>query len=200
MQNLLETGSAVDGTGFIQAGIDGEQRRQIDDGIVAEFLPDIGAHDYRAEPIIVCQELNGLHAEQAKKGVDGAIQREHIADNRGQHNPRKEVGQIDDGLERSLEKASAQLIEEDGEENGDHGIEYQFCKSDNQGVPEHLHAVGKTENDLKVFPSHPLRAKQALGGNIILERHQGTYQRDKNKDQQHDHAGEHHQVERKTLF
>ena len=163
VQDALEAPRAVDGGGFIQAGVDGRHGGNIDDGAPADFLPNVDNAHQPPEIFSFAQPEHGLpdqaHAEQQlvhRAVADKDILRHADHDDHGQ-----EMGQVSHGLHGALELGIAHFIQQHCQQDGRDRAEHQIDDAHRQGVADRLEKVRAAEQPLEVGPADIRR--DALG-------------------------------------
>ena len=172
MQDPLEAAGAVNGSGFIQAGIDGGHGGNVDDGVPSHFLPDIDHADQPPEVLSFAQEEDRLlrHSEGQDHLVDGAVAGKDVLRHANHDDHAQEMGQIGHGLDGPLEGPDADLVQQNRQQDGGNSAEDQVDDAHGQGVPDAVQEVLPSEKPFKVIPPDPGAVEQAQLGLIILKR------------------------------
>ena len=105
---------------LIQAGIDGGNGGQVDNGIPAGFLPNIGKCNDWPKITRIGEEVDGRiqNAQVRQQLIDDTGGRQRIVQNTGDNDPGKEVGQIGNRLNKLFAEHVAYFVQQDGEDNG----------------------------------------------------------------------------------
>ena len=147
---------------------------------------------------LLCQEGNALvdGAHVSEQDIDQAgLGLEQVQGHTGDDNPGQEVGQVQDGLGDLLVALEAQLVEQQGQDDGHREAHQQIQEVEGQGVLQRADEVLVAEDLLEGLEADPLAPSIALGGLVI---HKGDSQariggvlEDDNKHNRH----QQHQVE-----
>ncbi len=98
--------------GFVQHRIDIAQSSQVDNRPKAKRFPDLGKHHRPGEDLVIPQEEDRPQADPFQTLVDDALGgRKDIHQDARHDNPGKEVRQVDDRLDRTLEGAVEDVVE-----------------------------------------------------------------------------------------
>ena len=195
MEHLLPVARAVDGRGLVQIHVYAGDRRQIDDGAVAEFLPDVGKDQREGEPFVVAQKDNAFAAQRHDQLVDQAAAAQQLHKDTRQQHPRNEVGQVDHGLHRALEAAGAQLIEQQRKGHRHHHAQHDLPHGQGQGIAQSAAEAGHAKQGPEVLKSYPFGAEHALCGQIFLEGDHNASHRDIVIDKQKQDGQKQHQIQ-----
>ena len=193
MQRLFPPPGAINGCCLVETGRDPGQGRQIDDGVIPEFLPDVGADQQPLETVRIPHRQELLHAQAGADQIINTLGAEHAGNDVGQDNPGDEVRQIDDGLHRLLELHLLDFVQHQREGHGDHDIQNYLGHGDNQCIGQRPLRVPQLPQVLKPLETDPWRIKPAFGRNVILESHDDAHHGHDGEKSQPDVSGQTHQ-------
>lgn len=113
--------------------------------------------------------------------------------------PGQEVRQVNDGLVEALEGAVPHLVQHEGEQDGQREHEDEPEDVDGERVAEHDVEVAVGEQVGKMLEAHPLAAREARIGIVVLEREQQTPQRGELEQNKKQYARQREHIHRPML-
>ena len=121
---------AVHGRRLVQLRTDAGQRRDIDDGVVADPLPHARPYVQMREEVGLTHELNGRRSQIPQHIVDHSVQRQDLGQYAADDDRGKEMRDVSDRLYRFLQDPVGHLVDQDGqddrrEESGEHRVKAQ---------------------------------------------------------------------------
>ena len=138
MPDLLQFSCSVDDCGIIQVLVDFGQFGEIDDGSPSDLVPHRGGDKDETEPIAVDKEKNAFPAEAGNDLVYQTVTTEQDEEYTINDNPRKEMRDVDDGLDCALEPSVGNLVDQYGKEHRHRRNEHKLQQVDDQGVLDDL--------------------------------------------------------------
>ena len=148
---------AVDDGRLVQLGLDLGQRGQEDDGAPTHLLPDALQDDQGFEEVRVGHDVEGVDALIAQHLVDEAGPAKDLLPQGDDDDPRQEVGQVDDALQRALEARVHDAVEHQRQEQRRGEREEQLQQLDLHRVDE-----GELEVGIGEQPTEVLEADEGL--------------------------------------
>ena len=155
--------------GFIQGSVHAGKGGKVNDGIPAQFLPDVHRNVQGLEILLVGQQVGGRETdfrEQEGQNAVGTAENDHET---ADHHGRNEVRHIGDGLHDLLERAGPHFVEKQGKKNGQRETEDQESDIDGQRVSEQTPEERAVQKGTEVLQSHPFAVGDAADRVIVLE-------------------------------
>src|SRR5699024_6088447 len=122
---------------LVEGHVDASEGRDVDDGVPAHVLPDVGEDIERAEVALGLHEGQGLQVEGLQQDVDDAValvaeELEHADhDDDGE-----EVRNVGDVLQRLTEADVVDLVEDEGQQDRRGETDGQAAQVEGQRVPD----------------------------------------------------------------
>ena len=185
---------AVDGCRFVELRAYAGQCRDIDYGAVAHALPDARPHVHVREQIGDAHEVDGLAAASLNHGIDKARAGGEEQIHHGhQYDGGNEVGHVCNGLGELLKAEVLNVVQDDGQADGEGEAGNQTVDGNHQSVLDYLDTPGGGEELEEPFKAYPVAAPDAFAGPVVLksdlqaieravhEQYDKDYRRDKEK-------------------
>ena len=135
MPDSPELAGPVDGSSFIEVGINCRHGRQIDNGRPADIFPNIGNDQDGTKKLRVRKEDYLLKSQRLQDHIDNTgIQCEETVENGTDNNPGKEVGKIGDSLTEAFKPQKPAFVDQNCQYNGQRPSENQPVKVDQDGI------------------------------------------------------------------
>ena len=160
---LLPLGGAVENRGFVEASVDAGDARQIHDHVVAHGFP--GGHEHQNEgPVLGSGIPHHLFAAQAH---DDAVRQalvgiEERIDKVADHDPRHEVGQEHHGLVALGGEPGIQLVDDNGQRDGNHQVDDDEHQIVQNGVAQQQTKGVACQEEFEVVKAGPVAVEQAV--------------------------------------
>ena len=149
---------------------DAGEGRYVDDGTVAHTLPNTRPHVQMPEEFRLTHKVLGLAAQGLDDGVDKAAgRREEQGHHSHQNNGGDEVGHVGDGLGELLKAQVLDVVENQGQDNGEREADHQAVNRDNQRVGKQHAEVGAVEKLFEPFEPHPFAPPNAKARPVVLK-------------------------------
>lgn len=146
MPDALKNVRAVDGGGLMQLGAHAGQRRNVDNGAVAHALPDARPNVHVGEQVRNAHEVDRLATARLDDGVDKAgAGREEQVHHSYQNDGGDEVGHVCNGLGELLKAKVLDVVQNDGQADGEGETGNQTVDGDHQSVLDYLDTPGSRE-------------------------------------------------------
>ena len=193
--DLLQARGTVDARRLVQLRVDAGQRGHVDDGAEPGALPDLREHVDPRERDRNAHEVDRIQAQEASQVAGESDPRvEEQDDHRRHHHGGDEVREVGDHLHRALERAVADLVERQRQDDRRHEAERHHQHVDRHHVADQRVEVGGPEEQQEVLQSHPFAAPDALHRRVVAEGDLGSHHRDVLEDENVGQGGGHHQV------
>ena len=122
------------------------------------------------EEFRLAHKVLGLAAQGLDDGVDKAAGgREEQGHHSHQNNGGDEVGHVGDSLREFLKAQVFDVVENQGQDNGEREADHQAVHRDNQGVGKQRAEVGASEKLLEPVEAHPFASPDTIAGAVGLK-------------------------------
>ena len=122
------------------------------------------------EEFRLAHKVLGLAAQGLDDGVDKAAgRREEQGHHSHQNNGGDEVGHVGDSLGKLLKPQVFDVVENQGQDNGEREADHQAVNRDNQRVGKQHAEVGAVEKLFKPFEPHPFAPPNAKARPVVLK-------------------------------
>ena len=194
--HLLDASGSVQHGGLVHLGIDARDGGQIDDGAVADALPDAGADIQRPECRRHHKEVLPFKPQRGQQLVHRAVAHvEKLLHHADHDDDRQEIRHVGNRLHDPLKPGIAQFVEQQRQQNGRREGKKQAFKTQNKRVADDAPAERVAEKRLKMLQTDPLGMKEAALGRIVLIRDHNAVHGQKLEKKQVDQTGNQHDIQ-----